>query len=93
MLDLPVSSHEYYQKTFLLTPSDMPMFRVMDAKYYQAVFSSDRSHMQTPESGWLAPAPNWPAIQKDNLTFSEMRDFKSDKHGTLLSINDMHHNY
>ncbi len=92
-LDLPVSSREYYQKTFLHTQTDMPMFRVMDAGYYQAVFASDRSHMQTPDSSWLAPPPEWPAINNGNLSFLEMLDFKSDKHGTLLNINDMQHNY
>lgn len=48
----------------------LPMFRVLSAEEYQQIFSSDRSHMRTPDGSFQQPPPSWPCMQgqhKHNL--------------------------
>lgn len=37
-----------------------PRFRVVEGERFLATFTTDRSHMRTPDGGWLAPPPPWP---------------------------------
>ena len=53
-------------------PKYHPRFRVILAKDYHAIFSSDRSHMRTPQGSWLAAPPGWPAIWQGHDTLQDL---------------------
>jgi hypothetical protein len=38
------------------------LYRVVPARELFARFSSDRSHMRTPQGGWTMPPPSWPPL-------------------------------
>ncbi|MDT8451401.1 MAG: hypothetical protein RQ936_01495 [Gammaproteobacteria bacterium] len=54
---------KYFSNSFmdnaLLSVDEQPLFRLVPAGEYTAMFSSDRSHMKT-ASVWHAPPPPWP---------------------------------
>lgn len=62
-LGMPVPVLEYLEKTFPDLPAELrhlaPRFRVVDADELVATLHSDRSHMRTPDGGWLRPPPAW----------------------------------
>lgn len=87
-LPLGVPANEYFLRTFRAAMAFPPLFRVMDSDYYQRCFSSDRSHMLDANQQWLVVPPSWPPIQNEKLTFSEMLDFTSNKHGTIMGFNE-----
>lgn len=48
-------------------PEDVePLFRVVPAADLFAHFRTDRSHMRTPDGGWLAEPPQWPALSGES---------------------------
>ena len=88
-LALPVNSSEYFSQTFnpLMLPE--PVFRVMNASYYRATFSSDRSHMKNTDGSWQDAPPDWPAISNEDSTFADMLDMSCDVHGDLFSLDEL----
>ncbi|MCB1652822.1 MAG: hypothetical protein KDI41_02380 [Pseudomonadales bacterium] len=52
-----------------------PRFRVVPADRFLATFSSDRSHMRTPDGGYTYPPPPWPPIQVEGLPPSTLARF------------------
>jgi hypothetical protein len=65
-LGWPVPLTRYLEHTFLDLPAAAaglsPLFRVVPAARYRALFSSDRSHMRAADGSWLQPPPPWPPI-------------------------------
>eukprot|EP00922_Rhytidocystis_sp_ex-Travisia-forbesii_P047837 GHVS01071337.1.p1 GENE.GHVS01071337.1~~GHVS01071337.1.p1 ORF type:complete len:260 (+),score=10.94 GHVS01071337.1:434-1213(+) len=63
----------YIQRSFggaqllLLNSLPSPLFRVMSAECFIQCFSSDRSHMRTSLTEWLAPPPPYPPILSKNI--------------------------
>ena len=87
-LALPTPASRYLTATFKDTHAIAPLFRVMDADYYQREFSSDRSHMLK-DSQWLATPPSWQPIQPHASTFDQMLDFSSDTHGEIKTLTQL----
>ena len=74
VLGMPVPLADYLAATFRAVPAEgAPRFRVVPAGEYVRRFSSDRSHMRTPDGGWLVPPPAWPAIGAAGETSNLMR--------------------
>ena len=63
-----------------------PRFRVLDAREYVRVLSSDRSHMRTTDGGWLAPAPPWAPIGSGLPTLGRLVDLEDPFDGTVLDV-------
>jgi len=65
-LELPMEAGAWLAWTFWGTahvPAEFaPRFRMVPAAAFVAAFSSDRSHMRSPDGGWQHPPPPWPPI-------------------------------
>ena len=56
-------------------PVYAPRFREVDHAEYRTTFSSDRSHMRTPDGGWIKPPPEWPALAAEGQPASNLMRF------------------
>ena len=88
-LGLPVEAPVYFAAAFKRPMPLQPVFRVMDASDYRRDFSSDRSHMQNGDGSWMSPPPVWPAIVREDLTFTAMRDMHDNRFGVRLSLDEI----
>ena len=83
-LGIPVSTSLYYEFTFTdqsLLPEELrTSVRVIPAIHYIENFYSDRSHMLGDKGKVLKPFPDWPVIQRGNLTLSKILDFNLSDH-------------
>jgi len=91
-LPFSTSISEYFEKSFidesLLPPSQIPMFRVLSAEDYVALFMSDRRHMKTAD-GWNAPPPEWPLISQASSNLGQFTDMKDPAFGQVLSATEL----
>ena len=82
----------YFKESFLdarlLIEEEVPLFRLVPSKEYVELFSSDRSHMQSP-TGWLAPPPKWPLIGNSATNLSGFIEARENAFGELLSYDEM----
>ncbi len=79
-LGWPVAAGDYLRKTFesslatIMQPKALlPVFRVIPAKRFVEVFTTDRSHMRQREGRWMQPPPDWPAPQAEGQRMNLMR--------------------
>ena len=94
-IGFPVLAEAYLVKTFQryeeLANEDPPLFRVINAKEFIDVFSSDRSHMLDDLGQWLSPPPPWPPILQGSIaTFEKFVDMHSGWIGEVLTLDDMY---
>lgn len=65
-LPFPTFFHKYVTETFrtdqVLKSDFHRFFRVVTAKQFLQLFSSDRRHMKRPDGSWIKPPPPYPAI-------------------------------
>jgi len=82
----PIS--EYFEKSFidesLLSPKQIPMFRMISAEDYVAFFMSDRRHMKNGDD-WNAPPPDWPLISQTSSNLERFTDMKDLAFGRVYS--------
>ena len=91
-LEFTTDIDTYFKESFLaeslLIDEEIPLFRLVPSKKYVALFSSDRSHMQSP-TGWLAPPPKWPLIGNSATNLSGFIEARENGLGELLSYDEM----
>eukprot|EP01105_Mastigella_eilhardi_P010853 TRINITY_DN2513_c0_g2_i1.p1 TRINITY_DN2513_c0_g2~~TRINITY_DN2513_c0_g2_i1.p1 ORF type:complete len:207 (-),score=44.44 TRINITY_DN2513_c0_g2_i1:1561-2124(-) len=65
------------------------LFRVVPAADFLKTFSSDRSHMLTPQGTYYAPPPTYPPIQAEGQPPTNLAKFKDmTDHGWVGSVAD-----
>ena len=95
---LPFSTSivEYFERSFfdegLLTPLQIPMFRVIEAEAFVASFRSDRRHMKTADQ-WDAPPPNWPLISGGESNLHQFVDMRDLEFGRVVSAAELLNKY
>lgn len=76
VLDFPSTFEEYFDAAIMdnanLKENFHRKFRVINASIFLNTFASNRSHMRSPEGGWLAPPPQYPCIQTNNSNTIEL---------------------
>ena len=91
-LSWPCHTREYLTKSFWgyegLPEGLVPWLRLIPGEKFLREFGSNRSHMRGAKDEWLAPPPQWPALQGKGLDFQALRNMSSPKPGELLSIFD-----
>ena len=97
-LALPTNVTDYMAATFGESPEapaeTAPMFRVIDADEFVAVFASDRSHMRDGAGDWRQPPPPWPPIGRAGANnLDEMIDMRRDYVGAVLDLATMKEQY
>jgi hypothetical protein len=92
-LGLPVLFQTYVNATFRMSDRGLdeyaPKFRVIDAKEFVSLFSSDRSHMRNSDGTWKATPPTWPLIEgtgEPNLM--QLADMSNPLTGKVMSFGD-----
>lgn len=83
---------EYLRASFpiSLPRSFRPLFRIVDAEFFLAEFSSDRHHMRRPDGSWLHPPPPWPLIQNGVAhNLHRWIDMEHEYHGVVLDLEAM----
>lgn len=90
-LELPVNASTYFRKTFRGPDESFDdtnvIFRTIDAKEYNANFSSDRSHMRLPSGDWETPPPSWsPIVASETSNLMRWLDIESNGPGELLTL-------
>ncbi len=90
VLAFPVPLGDYLDATFGptgATPHPLACrFRVIPGDTYIAHFSSDRSHMRWGDGSWIAPPPDWPAIDRETpVLFDELLDVTSSVLGEVVT--------
>ena len=78
-------SYSFMDEALLIQP-ETPLFRLVPATEYIALFSSDRSHMRT-QKGWFAPPPSWPTIGNNGTNLTEFTQAKDNRLGEVLTQN------
>mgnify|MGYP000214469078 FL=1 len=88
MLPFNTDIETYFSHSFvaenLLAAHEIPRFRLVPSGEYVELFSSDRSHMKTP-NGWLAPPPSWPLIGRSATNLSDYIQSTDNSFGELLT--------
>ncbi len=95
-LGLPVAAAEYADRALAAGKLAQPWVqwcRVVAAERFVATFTSDRSHMRTPEGEWLAPPPPWDPIGNGVSNLWDFVDMNSQVAGTVLSATEFRNRY
>lgn len=91
-LDFPTEMQDYLRETFpfsgRLPEVFRPLFRVVPAERFVAEFSSDRSHMNRPDTV-VRPAPPWPPISNREGGPSNLMRFVAMDDGFLGEVLDL----
>ena len=91
-LPFSTSISEYFEKSFidedLLPPKQIPMFKVLSAENYVALFMSDRRHMKCGDD-WNAPPPDWPLISQASSNLEQFTDMQDPTFGQVLSAAEL----
>jgi hypothetical protein len=84
---LPRYLDESFPALVELPPHVAPWFRLVEAERFVKCFSSDRSHMRSPD-GWRAPPPPWAPLQAAGATMNLFHfiDMESEFEGEVLSL-------
>jgi hypothetical protein len=90
-LGLPMDFLAYVDATFRMSTRDLdeyaPQFRVIDAKAYASLLSSDRSHMRNANGTWKATPPVWPLIKgAGDSNLMQLIDMARPATGTVMSF-------
>lgn len=87
-LDFPQNLAGYFAQSFKSTHPVEPLFRIIDALDYKQQFKSDRSHMHY-QGLWYATPPEWPLIGNGKSHFDEYLDFKSERCGRVVGLEEL----
>ncbi len=88
----PLDATLYLQQTFFGSEQwpelYLPMFRVIPAQEYRAVFSSDRSHMLDEVGQYKKTPPPWPSIQttEGNNSLPSFITMTEDSVGRVMNL-------
>ena len=98
MLGLPITASDYFKETFgemkAIEELYPPRFRIVDAAEFVRTFSSDRSHMLSPNGAWIAPPPMWsPIINGDRNTLDDFVNTNKGTIGEILSLEDVYNKF
>lgn len=91
---LPFASKaaDYFSQSFIdenmMSPLQVPMFRVIPTNEFVATFKSDRSHMKTTD-GWSAEPPDWPLICETTSNLDRFADMGDLEFGQVLTASDL----
>jgi len=87
-LAFTTSVNDYFEQSLLnehlLSPLQIPMFRVIAAEEFVGVFKSDRRHMKA-GSRWQAEPPDWPSISKNESNLHQFVDMRDLEFGEVFS--------
>lgn len=94
----PCSAFEYLDATFgrvSAVPKEFrPVFRVIDAQEFVDVFSSDRSHMLTPDGQWQVTPPLWePIFRNERSNLMDLVDMEKSSIGTVMDYLQFENNF
>ena len=86
-LDFPADAVTYLDASFGALPEGVaPRFRPVAADFYARDFSSDRSHMRSPDGDWLEPPPTWPRPGLGAGNLAAYLDLDSSEKGPWLTL-------
>lgn len=87
-LGAPVPASRWLDGTFRgdVAAAFAPRFRVMDAARYVEAFSSDRSHMRSPDGAWLAPPPPWEPVTNGPSNLLRLVDVEAPGLGDVIDL-------
>ncbi len=91
VLETPTPFAQYIRSTFGQPPfapaEFLPLFRVIDAGEFVSIFSSDRSHMLTPDGHWQMEPPPWPAIVRNGKSnLMDLIDMEKPSPGMVMTL-------
>ncbi len=97
LLGAPSSFEQWWHTSFpfltQLTRPYLPLFRIIPARDYITLLSSDRRHMRDEQGEWRMPPPPWPAIFHGTHNLSELIDMSLEHPGEVLDHEAFHQRF